>query len=506
MKTITQRFLSVVLVVLSLGFTGVYTPLTAQAATTPQVIQNTTPATVAPAKFDGPALYKAAFEAIRDNHILLADEAARQKWASEWEHKFDKTKQLDTEKGTDEAVLQMMQSLGQRFDYFFDVDATKAEQEEVAAALVGIGSTLKLKNMEDIIKSLPKGATKADAEAAMKISAGHELVIEQPMEGGPAAQFLKPGDVIIKIDGKVIDGMLMKDAISLIRGKENTDVEITVRRTDDQGKASDLTFKITRKKVTVKVVHTKDLGNGISYIKLDNFMSQNATKELAEALTKAANGKGIILDLRNNPGGSLNAVLTMSAFMLPEGTILVTHVRAGDEVVEQSVIAQREFIINVGPDDKDPSKTSVNIGNRPKLIVPESMPIVVLVNENSASASEILSGVLQHHKRAVIVGKTSHGKGVGQNVIDLPFGRRLHVTTFEFLPGGAKMDWIGIIPEVEVDQAKDEGKTDNQLDAAVSQIKQLISGKDSRDQKAIELEKKNHEEFQKTLDKRSAKP
>ncbi len=503
MKTITKRFLSVVLVVLSFGFTGVLTPLTAQAASTPQVI---TPAAAAVEKFDGPTLYKAAFEAIRDNHILLADQAAREKWAAEWEHKFDKTKQLATEKSTDEAILQMMQSLGQRFDYFFDVDATKAEQEEVSAALVGIGATLKLKNIEDIIKSLPKGATKADAEAAMKVSAGHELMIEQPMEGGPAAQYLKPGDVIVKVDGKAIDGMLMKDAISLIRGKENTDVEITVARTDDAGKTTELTFKITRKKVTVKVVHTKDLGNGISYIKLDNFMSQNATRELAEALTKAANGKGIILDLRNNPGGSLNAVLTMATYMLPEGTILVTHVRDGDQVVDQTVIAQKQFIIKMGPDDKDPSKTSVSIGDRPKLIVPENMPIVVLVNENSASASEILSGVLQHHKRAVIVGKPSHGKGVGQNVIDLPFGRRLHVTTFEFLPGGAKMDWIGIIPEVDVDQATDNGKTDNQLDAAVSQIKQLITAKDGKDQKAQELDKKNHEEFQKTLDKRSPKP
>ena len=454
-------------------------------------------------QFDGQKLYQAAFDAVLKYHKDLADTNARQNFIAEWQHKFDNSGELNTEDGTDKAILQMLQSRGQRFDYFMDRAATRAEKSEETSTLTGIGATLKLRGVKDILKTLPKeGVTREQFEKLLKISAGHELLVDTPTEGGPAAKVLLPEDRIVKVNGVDIDGLLMKDAIAKIKGDAGTAVDITVERTDAQGKTRLLTFKITRAVVKLKVVHTKDLGNGIAYIKLDNFMSQTATAEFGKALVDASSGKGVIIDLRGNPGGALNAVLTMAAFVLPEGTILVTEARDGDNLLQHEIIAGTHFITHIDP-GTDPKKPDISVTGRPPLVLPADMPIVVLVDNGSASASEILSGVLQHHKRALIIGKPTHGKGVGQTVIDLPFERRLHVTNFEFLPGGDRMDWIGIIPNIDVDQSTTDDGSDNQLDAATKQIKLQIAEQEARTKQADTLKQQNHDAFQKTLDKRN---
>lgn len=456
-------------------------------------------------KFDGHVLYEKAFEALRDYHKELADPAKRAAFEKEWAHKFDNTGDLNTEAGTDAAVSKMMESLGQRFDYYFDADRTQAEKDEVDATLVGIGIQIKLADQESLFKGLPDQATRADVDNLLKISKGHELTVDGTMEGGPSDGVLKAGDIITEVDGKPLDGMKESDAVKLVRGAEGTTVTLTVVRTEN-GATKTLKLSLKRAKVTVKVVHTKDLGDGIAYVKLDNFMSKNGVAEFGVALQKAVKGgsKGIVIDLRNNPGGDLNIVLTMSAMLIPDGTILVTESREeGGDMTSNEVDVNRLFVTQV-------NGTDVNVAKRPPLVVPESMPIVVLVNNGSASASEILSGALQYHHRALIVGKPTHGKGVGQTVIDLPFGRRMHVTNFEFLPGGKRMDWVGVVPEVEVDvdiAAAKAGK-DNQLDTAVSEMKKLIATEAARENEADQLKKKNHDDFNKELQQRNkpAKP
>lgn len=456
-------------------------------------------------KFDGRKLYKAAFEALRDYHVTLADDAARNKFIADWEHKYDNTKDLDTEAGTDAAIAKMMESLGQRFDYFFGVEATQAEKDEVASQLVGIGATLRLKDQESIFKGLPNEVTRADVEKALTIRKGHELQVVEPLEGGPSDGVLKPGDVIthVRQDGEAnataLDGMTMTDAIKKIKGAAGSSVELTIDRTGDDGKVSTIKVSIKRAVVKLKVVHTKDLGNGVTYIKLDNFMSATALDEMRAALVAAAKGKGVILDLRNNPGGELNSVINMAAHMIPEGTILITESREpAGAISEHQIIAQRDFTMQI-------EGQNVNIGGRPKVLLPETMPIVVLVNNGSASASEILSGALQAHHRALIVGKPTHGKGVGQTVIDLPFGRRMHVTNFEFLPGGKRMDWIGIIPDVDVDQDKADPKSDKQLDTAKAKIQEMIANAEALQKRSDELQKQNHDAFDKELKARDQK-
>lgn len=459
-------------------------------------------------QFDGQKLYQAAFDAVLKYHKDLADATARQKFTDEWQHKFDKTGDLNSEEGTDKAILQMLQSRGQRFDYFMDRNATRAEKSEEASTLTGIGTSLKLRNVKDLLKSIPKeGITREEFDKLLKISTGHELLVDTPMEGGPSANVLLPGDRIVKVNGAKVDGMLLKDVIAKVKGDAGTTVDITVERTDAKGATTQQTFKITRAVVKLKVVHTKDLGDGIAYIKVDNFMSQTVTEEFGKALVDASAGKGLIIDLRGNPGGALNSVLTMAAYLLPEGTILVTEARDGDNLSQHEIIAGTHFITHIDP-GADPKQPEITASGRPPLLIPPTMPIVVLVNNGSASASEILSGVLQHHKRATIIGKPTHGKGVGQTVVNLPFERRLHVTNFEFLPGGERMDWIGIIPNIDVDQSTADDDSDNQLDAATKQIKIQIGEGEARDKEAGTLKQKNHDDFQKTLDKRNnpAKP
>lgn len=463
------------------------------------------PASAAPAKFDGKALYKDAFEQIRDLHIMLADPVEREAWIKEWEKKFDKGTELDTEEGADKAVAQMLASFKQRYDYSFDKDATSAERQQVDATLVGIGATMKLSKLKEIVKAFPKDIKPEDAQKAVAISKENALMVDEPIEGGPADKAgVKPGDIIRKVNGTDLDGKSMKEAIGLIKGAENTEVELTIERTDDMGMTSEVTVKITRAKVTVPVVTYKDLGDGISYVRLRDFMSKNAMTEMRDAFTKAAKGKALVIDLRGNPGGSLTAVLTITGMVLPEGPVLTTKSRNGDAVVESEIFLHKDFVLRMEPNDQDPKKKDISIVPRTKLIIPEDMPIIVLVDEGSASASEILAGILQHCKRAIVIGKTTVGKGVGQTVVQLKYGRSLHITSFEFIPGRTPNNWIGVVPNVEVERGEDP-KVDGQLERAKSSLKRKIERAEKRKLQREELEKKTKSDFEKTLEERETK-
>lgn len=466
--------------------------------------QSPTPAVPAASaeSFDGEKLYHDAYEKIRDLHIKLDSPEKIAAFSKEWEHKFDKSGELKTEEGTDKAILKMMQSLGQRFDYSFDKSATQAEHEQIDATLTGIGATLKLNKLLEIVKSLPKETKPEDAKKALAISKENFLEIDEPMEGSPAEKAgLKPGDIIRKVDGKELDGMQMNDAVKLIKGKAGTDVKLSIERSDN-GKTQTLEITVTRARVTVPDVKFKDLGDGVSYVKLRDFMSKNAMQEMQAALKKAANGKALVLDLRGNPGGSLPAVLTITGMMLEDGPVLVTRSRNGDRIVESEITLNKNFVLRMEPSADDPNQMEVEAGPRPKLTIPNDMPVIVLVDEGSASASEILSGALQHNRRAIVIGMPTVGKGVGQSVVQLPFGRSLHVTSFEFIPGRTPNDWIGVIPNVIVEHGNDP-KVDKQLDKAKEMIAPMIKSAEEMRAKRDEQLKKNHEEFEKVLSERN---
>ncbi len=483
-------------------------------AFTPAVYAQTAPAPAATqaatAKFDGYKLYKEAFEAWRDMHIKLDSPEAVEKWAKEWEHKFDKTGELDTEEGADKALLKMAQSFGQRFDYSFDKKATSAEADQVRSTLFGIGATLSLTKQADIVKAFPKDIKREDALKLLAISNENQLKIEEVIEGSPAEKAgLKSGDIIIAVstkdepEGASLVGKSQTEAITMIKGDVNTTVKLKIVR---DGKELDKPVPVTRAEVKVPVVKfksDKEIGiPGVSYFRLNDFMSKNAVPEFHAALKKAAGGKAVIIDLRGNPGGALPYVLTMSGMLMEDGPLLITRSRVGDRIVESEITLNKNFVLRTEPSEQDPNQIEVSTGPRPKLVIPTDMPVIVLIDEGSASASEILSGALQHNKRAVVVGMPSHGKGVGQTVIQLSFGRSLHVTSFEFVPGRTPNDWTGVIPDHIVERGSDP-KVDGQLEKAKELIVPMIKSAEEMKAKRDENRKKHEDEFKKELDRRA---
>ncbi len=439
-----------------------------------------------PAKFDGHALYKATFEALRDMHITLADAKVRAKWAAEWENKHAKDGKLDSEKGADEACLEMIRSLKQPYDYYFLPAKTAAEASSEEPSYAGTGLVV-------------------TTRGAKTISKEHPLVIAEVIEGSPAAkQNLRKKDRITAIDGKPVEGKTLKEAAAMLHGDNDVPVVISVERGTD-AKLEKLNITVVRADYVRPVVHFKDLGDGVSYIKLDDFMSKFSVKEMFEALKKAAKGKALILDLRGNLGGRLDYVEEIAQFFLEEGTILEQHQRDGDDMLTLRLAVQPNFALRTSTSSAKPDSTQMKPEDRNVNVLPKDMPVIVLVDGDSYSASEILAGALQQNHRATVIGVTTGGKGVGQAVRKLPFGRSMHVTCFEFLPGGAAMNWIGVIPNIEVKQPanfdEDDASTDAQLKAAQAQAKSMLDAQVQMEKKRNELRKKNEEAFQKKIGK-----
>lgn len=436
-------------------------------------------ATTAPVKFDGYALYKATFEALRDNHIVLTDPAVRAKWVAEWENKHAKDGKLDTEDGADAACLEMMRSLNQRYDYYFLPAKTKAEESSEKPTFAGTGLVVTTLGEKTISKE-------------------HPFFIAMVIEGSPAArENLRKKDRITAIDGKSVDGKTLEEAVALLHGDNGVPVVLSIERGSEK-----FNVTIVRHDYIIPVVHFKDMGDSVSYVKLDNFMSEYSVKEMFNALRKAAKGKALILDLRGNHGGSLQYVEMMAQFFLEDGTVVEQHERDGDNLSTLRLVVQPNFALRTQTSSTEPDSTGMKPEERMVNLLPKDMPVVVLVDDDSYSASEILAGALQANHRAVVIGIPTGGKGVGQVVRKLPFGRSMHVTSFEFLPGGQAMDWVGVIPNIEVKQPAnfdaDDASTDAQLKAALTQVKSMLEAQTKLQKQRDELRKKNEDDFQKS--------
>lgn len=473
----------------------------------------TTSATAVVNKFDGVAIYNAAFEALRDRHKDLQDPTARANFVKEWQNRHATDGVLNTEAGTDKAVYEMMWSLGQRYDYYNLPEANQAEKARSDASLAGIGASLYQKGLVSAIRALGKDAKNEDVMPLFKVSDDRPIVVlEDPPSDTPSGKAgLKKGDRIVAVDGVNVNGKTLDEVVKTIRGTPGTTVKISiVRKTDVADQKLDL--PIVRDKFIVHVVKSEDLGNGVTYIKLDHFESQYGTEEMYNALTAAAKGKAIILDLRGNPGGELSQPINMAGMLLEKGVVVQLIQRSGDDRVTithsfSPTAYSGHIVTSTG---QDITKT----GQRPDLIVPKDMPVVVLVDGGSASASEILAGALQGNKRALIIGQPTRGKGVGQHVIGLPGDRNMHVTSFEFRPAAMVMDWIGIVPDIEVALPEDantqeDPTSDTQLNRAKVEVIAAMAGKASpaRDAKEVtarkvELKKTNEDNFAKEVEAR----
>lgn len=259
------------------------------------------------------------------------------------------------------------------------------------------------------------------------------IKVVTPIDDTPAEKAgIKAGDFIVSLDGKPVREMSLTNAIDQMRGEPGTDIELSIRR---KGEPEILDFVLTRAKIKVASVRGESLGDGIGYLRITQFQDKSGP-ELIEAITKlqekAQENKeslnGLVLDLRNNPGGVLEAAVEVSDAFLNTGLIVYTEGR----------ISESDFRY---------SATEATIA--------ENIPLIVLVNGGSASASEIVAGALQDHKRAIIVGTQSFGKGSVQSVLPIGGDKAIKLTTARyFTPSGRSIQAQGIHPDVYVEQSE----------------------------------------------------
>jgi len=289
-------------------------------------------------------------------------------------------------------------------------------------------------------------------------------VVISPIEGTPAFRAgIKPGDVILEINGEDTSNMSLIDVVQRIRGKVGTKVQLTIYR---KGMEKPMKIELERALIKIESVRWTTLGD-VGYIKLSQF-NENVSVQVERALKELTSKrvKGIILDLRNDPGGLLSEAVNVADLFLPEGKLVVyTRSRKGET---QKYFARR------------------------KPVVPDGLPVIVLINKGSASASEIVAGALQDYKRAVILGEKSFGKASVQNIIPLEDGSALKLTVAHYYtPLGRLIHNRGIVPDVQV--AMDE-KQEEALQEAIRQKRLegksgliLLPEKDPQLSKAIEL-------------------
>ncbi len=304
---------------------------------------------------------------------------------------------------------------------------------------------------------------------------GIEVTMEQgvvkvvsPIDDTPAAKAgIKPGDYITNIDGEQVMGMTLNDAVDKMRGKVGTKVKLTIRRLNE--KPFDVTLK--REEVKIQSVKNDLKDDEVAYIRITSF-SEDTDKMVEKAVKKAQKElkgklKGLVIDVRNNPGGLLDQAVNISDLFLNQGEIVSTRSR----------------------NEEDTVKYTANPGD-----IAENLPIVILINDGSASASEIVAGALQDHKRAVVLGEKSFGKGSVQTVIPLgKYGAMRLTTARYYTPSGRSIQATGIVPDVEVHPAKVEEYI-NEYGFSEAEYRNALKNEEAAENAKKENKKKNKDD------------
>ncbi|MDA8737923.1 S41 family peptidase [Candidatus Pelagibacter bacterium] len=326
--------------------------------------------------------------------------------------------EIDQSEGMDSAINGLLQSLDP-YSSYMSPEIFQEMQTETSGEFGGIG----------IEVSMEAGVVK----------------VITPIDDTPASKAgIKAGDYIVKIDSVQVQGKSLSEAVDLMRGLVGTDIELTVRR---RGVKKALTFNITREIIEVQSVKSDLLENNIGYIRLTSFNdnSSDQIKKKIKKLKENENLKAFILDLRNNPGGLLTQAIKISDFFLENGEIVSTKSRKKSE--------NRKWFARKGD-------------------ITDGKTLVVLINYGSASASEIVAGALKDHKRAIILGENSYGKGSVQSIIPLKNKGAIRLTVAKYyLPSGKSISEVGVRPDIEVNEEGDDFRiktdTDNQLNYAI---------------------------------------
>ena len=280
----------------------------------------------------------------------------------------------------------------------------------------------------------------------IEVGMEHGVVkVISPIDNSPASRVgVKAGDYIVKINDIQVQGKSLTEAVELMRGPVGSDIEITVRR---MGVKKAIIFNITREIIKIESVKSKYIDNNIGYLRLTSFNenSGNQIKKKIKEFNKKNDLKGYILDLRNNPGGLLSQAIKIADFFLEDGEIVSTKGRRKSE--NKKWFAKKGDLTN--------GKT-----------------LIILINYGSASASEIVAGALKDHKRAILVGEHSYGKGSVQSIIPLKNKGAIRLTISKYyLPSGESISEVGVTPDIKIEESSDafviNTETDNQLNFAV---------------------------------------
>lgn len=311
-----------------------------------------------------------------------------------WRHRYDEF--LEDRVDAYKAIETMIASLGDRYTRFLDRKEFEEEKESIEAELTGVGIQIGL-----------------DKE--------NRVIIIAPIVGTPGAEAdLRPNDLIIEIDGQNTSGISIDQAARKIRGPVATEVTLTIQREKEKLKKT-----ITRAVIPIKAIpdgQAKMIFDDIGYVRLSTFISKDTVEELLTALKELKDSKGLIIDLRNNPGGLLNNAMVISDMFLNEGVIV-------------STVNRNSYVSSFSS----------------RKVVSTNKPLVLLVNSNSASASEIFSGAMRDNDRAAIVGTTTFGKGLVQAINKLGDGSGVNVTIAKYLtPNKTDINRKGIKPDYEV--------------------------------------------------------
>lgn len=311
--------------------------------------------------------------------------------------------------------------LGDPYSVYYDKDETKELFESTEGRYAGIGALM------------------AQDQATKEIS------IEEVYKDSPAEKAgMKAGDILLTIDGRNVTEMELSDVADLVKGEEGTSVSISVKRDGES-----IEMEVVRKIVETPTVEAEIKENQIGYLKISEFDTVTYDQFKTEMEELENDGiKGLIVDLRDNPGGNLDTVCEILDEFLPEGTIVYTEDKDGNRVETKESDEEHQF----------------------------TKPLAVLVNEKSASASEVFTGAIQDYGTGTIVGTQTYGKGIVQTLYSLSDGSCLKITTAQyFTPNGRNIHGTGITPDIVLEKT-DDGQTDNQLEKAMEIVQEEIAG------------------------------